>query len=101
MPTNPQELVTISREELAAAVEAGIRSAFQAPELHCRYQIDPDRHERQHDALEKFIKFTAKVDDLKWSAMKAAVIWFIIGAFTLMMLGGAVKIRLLDVFGGP
>jgi hypothetical protein len=99
-----EEIITISRAELAAAVEEGIRRAFLSPELHCRYQIDPDKHERQHDALEKFIRFTGRVDELKWSALKAAVMWFVIGAFSLMMLGGAIKIKLLDIWtsgGGP
>lgn len=95
------EQISVSRAELAAAIEKGIRAAFTAPELHCRYQIDPEKHEQQHEALEKFIRFTGRVDDLKWSALKAAVIWFVIGAFSLMMLGGAVKIKLLEIFGGP
>lgn len=90
----------MTSDEIKAAVEAGIRSALADPEFHCRYKISPEDHSRQHQAMEKFIVFTARLDDLKWSVMKKLIAWMVIGAFGLMLFGAAVKTKVLDILTG-
>lgn len=90
----------MTEHEIRRAIEEGVRAAFSDPTTHCRYPISPEEHQRQHEAIEKFMRFTSRVDDLKWNTLKALIVWLVIGAFSLMMFGAVVKAKLFSIFTG-
>jgi len=89
------------REEISLIVRQAVTAALNDPSCRCRYNIDPDAHAIQHLALKGFIEFTEKLNGIKWKTVQALIVGAVLAAFSLMLFGAAVKIKLLAILGIP
>lgn len=87
----------MEREELKELILEAVTQALANPANHCRYQISPEEHRLQHEALERFIQFTSRIDDLKWDVLKKLIAVVLISLFSLAMFGTAVKLKLFEI----
>ena len=88
----------MTEEQIRQAVIDGIKVAFSNPDFHCRYNISPNLHQQQHEALNRFIIFVGKVDDVKWAVIKKLVLYLVVGGFSIFMWGLAVKAGIVSAF---
>lgn len=88
----------MTTEEIQKAVADGIKQAFADPQVHCRYQIEPDVHSQHHEALVRFMKLMDGIDSIRWSVAKAIVIMLVMGAISLM--GWGVFHKIGQMLGG-
>jgi adenosine deaminase len=86
-------------DQFAELVTDAIRAALADPAIHCRYNITPDKHTKQHEALQRFINFTDRIESIKWKSLQSLVIFIVLGLFSLAIFGAAVKIKLLSFLG--
>ena len=87
------------REEISSIVRQAVTDALNDPSCRCRYNIEPDAHAAQHLALKGFMEFTDKLNGIKWKTVQALVVGAVVAAFSLMLFGAAVKIKLLTLLG--
>jgi hypothetical protein len=87
-----------TREEIALAVADGIRAALTDPKVHCRYEIAPDEHRQEHEALRRFMSFTARLENLKWGVFQKLAIAAVLFLFGLTLYGGMLKLKALATF---
>jgi hypothetical protein len=81
----------MTTEQIKQAIADGIAEGFKNPNFHCRYSISAEDHQAQHAAMQKFIEFTGKVDNLKWSVLKKLISWMVITAFTFGLYWTGIK----------
>jgi uncharacterized protein (DUF2344 family) len=86
---------------IITATSEGIRLAMADPEIHCRYQIKPEDHFAQHEALKGFMKLTEKINNITWKTLQSVVVFIVLGLFGLMLFGAAVKMKLFSILGIP
>jgi len=90
----------MNREEIAEAISEGVRAALlENPALHCRYHIAAEQHEMDHLALQRFMTFTSRLENVKWSVFQKLIVTGLIGLFTLMGYGFIMKLKLLNSLG--
>ena len=89
-------------EQIKQAVADGVREALSVdPNLHCRYQIDPDEHQKEHEALRRFMDFTARLENIKWTIFQKIILYVVMAAFGLMVYGGIMKLKIFGGLGWP
>jgi len=90
-----------TREEIAEIVTDAVRAVMAAPEIHCRYSFDPEKHDLEHEALRRFIRVVGRIEDVKWGTLQKLIVTLIVGAFGLMVYGGLMKLQILGGLGWP
>ena len=70
----------MTEAEIKRVVEEAVRAALSDPNLHCRYQQDPEQHSIDHALLRQFAETMGRVDDLKFGVAK----WMVISLLTVM-----------------
>ena len=85
----------MTHEEITQCVTDGIRAALSDPRIHCRYHVPPEDHDAQHEAMKRFIRFTGRLEDMKWKAVGKFFAAFVIFLFGLMAYGAAIKLKIL------
>ena len=87
------------REEISLIVRQAVTDALNDPSCRCRYNIEPETHAIQHSALKGFMEFTEKLNGIKWKTVQALIVGAVLAAFSLMLFGAVVKIKLLSLLG--